>query len=213
MNANELADELDIHVSMGGSKFFKESATMLRQQQSEIEALKAEIVSIEKNTDYWADKANWIKNNEPVAWMRESDKAVCSNEEKLWFIEEEGSDWNYVIPLYTHQYERPHNTVLVPCDKLAEIQAEIEALKLGDRQCSPAMDLAKIEIADLKAEIKALKERFCAYEYDDDEPPKETRPFTPEEVDCLRKWAMEGDLKNAKTLLEKSGYKVKEPNQ
>ena len=41
-------------------------------------------------------------NNEPVAWMRESDKAVCSNEEKLWFIEEEGSDWNYVIPLYTH---------------------------------------------------------------------------------------------------------------
>ena len=34
-----------------------------------------------------------------------------------------------VIPLYTHQYERPHNTVLVPCDKLAEMQAEIEALK------------------------------------------------------------------------------------
>ena len=31
---------------------------------------------------------------------------------------------------YTHQYERPHNTVLVPCDKLAEMQAEIEALKL-----------------------------------------------------------------------------------
>jgi|GEM_PF-1842305 len=40
-------------------------------------------------------------NNEPVAWMRGIDKAVCSNEEKLWFIEEEGSDWNYVIPLYT----------------------------------------------------------------------------------------------------------------
>ena len=33
------------------------------------------------------------------------------------------------IPLYTHEYERPHNTVLVPCDKLAEMQAEIEALK------------------------------------------------------------------------------------
>jgi len=31
------------------------------------------------------------------------------------------------IPVYTH--ERPHNTVLVPCDKLAEMQAEIEALK------------------------------------------------------------------------------------
>jgi hypothetical protein len=44
---------------------------MLRQQQAEIEALKAEIVSIEKNTDYWADKANWIKNNEPVAKVTE----------------------------------------------------------------------------------------------------------------------------------------------
>lgn len=43
MNANELADELDIHVSMGGSKFFKEAATMLRQQQAEIEALKDEV--------------------------------------------------------------------------------------------------------------------------------------------------------------------------
>jgi hypothetical protein len=53
MNANELADELDIHVSMGGGKFFKEVATMLRQfglaesiikqQQLEIEALKDEV--------------------------------------------------------------------------------------------------------------------------------------------------------------------------
>ena len=32
-------------------------------------------------------------------------------------------------PLYTHQYERPHNTVLVPCDKLAEMQNEIKTLK------------------------------------------------------------------------------------
>jgi predicted HTH transcriptional regulator len=43
MNANELADELDIHVSMGGSNFFKEAATMLRQQQAEIKALKDEL--------------------------------------------------------------------------------------------------------------------------------------------------------------------------
>lgn len=38
-----------------------------RQQQAEIEALKAKIAAIEKNTDYWADKANWIKPNKPVA--------------------------------------------------------------------------------------------------------------------------------------------------
>lgn len=37
------------------------------------------------------------------------------------------------IPLYTHQYERPHNTVLVPCDKLAEMQAKIEALKAENK--------------------------------------------------------------------------------
>ena len=35
--------------------------------------------------------------------------------------------------LYTHQYERPHNTVLVPCDKLTEMQAEIEALKAENK--------------------------------------------------------------------------------
>ena len=40
MNANELADELDIHVSMVGGKFFTECATMLRQQQTEIDSLK-----------------------------------------------------------------------------------------------------------------------------------------------------------------------------
>ena len=50
------------------------------------------------------------------------------------------------IPLYTHQYERPHNTVLVPCDKLAEMQAEIEELKAKlqlhdamDNQCASLM--------------------------------------------------------------------------
>ena len=47
MNANELADELDIHVSMGQSKFFKECAEMLRQQQAEITNL-MELVDIQK---------------------------------------------------------------------------------------------------------------------------------------------------------------------
>ena len=71
MNANELADELE-QSALATHKSL-EVATMLRQQQAEIEALKAEIVSIEKNTDYWADKANWIKKNEPVAWVMEED--------------------------------------------------------------------------------------------------------------------------------------------
>ena len=58
-------------------------------------------------------------NNEPVAWM---DYLEHSD---VYDLNVSGRG----IPLYTHEYERPHNTVLVPCDKLAEMQAEIEALK------------------------------------------------------------------------------------
>ena len=72
-------------------------------------------------------------NNEPVAWMDKEtgqvSRVAC-----------------YDIPLYTHQYERPHNTVLVPCDRLAEMQAEIEELKAKlqlheamDNQCASLM--------------------------------------------------------------------------
>ena len=56
--------------------------------------------------------------NEPYGWVK--------NGEYVLYIEKPDSVFNY-IPLYTQQ--RPHNTVLVPCDKLAEMQAEIEALK------------------------------------------------------------------------------------
>ena len=40
--------------------------------------------------------------NEPVAWMRESDKEVCSIKGKQELLDEEGTDWNFKIPLYTH---------------------------------------------------------------------------------------------------------------
>ena len=82
-------------------------------------------------------------NNEPVAWgwydleikrfFPHWDEDLMENKEGC-------------IPLYTHQYERPHNTVLVPCDKLAEMQAEIEELKAKlqlhetmDNQCASLM--------------------------------------------------------------------------
>ena len=41
-------------------------------------------------------------NNKPVAWMRESDKEVCSIKGKQELLDEEGTDWNFKIPLYTH---------------------------------------------------------------------------------------------------------------
>ena len=64
MNANELADNLNdgdvSYITMD------KAATMLRQQQAEIEALKAEIVAIEKNTDYWADKSARTLTDEEI---------------------------------------------------------------------------------------------------------------------------------------------------
>ena len=71
-------------------------------------------------------------NNEPVAyvdpiWMDRPD-LVMAHQLEIGKLFARTQFKNYV-PLYTHQYERPHNTVLVPCDKLAEMQVEIEALK------------------------------------------------------------------------------------
>lgn len=40
--------------------------------------------------------------NKPLAWMRESDKDCVSDKVKNELLEEEGKDWNYVIPLYTN---------------------------------------------------------------------------------------------------------------
>ena len=73
-------------------------------------------------------------NNEPVAWMSVGldGRTVLANYK-----------FETAIPLYTHQYERPHNTVLVPCDKLAEMQAEIEALK-----AHPVKELTDQEILE-----------------------------------------------------------------
>jgi len=62
-------------------------------------------------------------NNEPVAWMYNYENFPDS------FVVCRARKSDQDIPLYTHQYERPHNTVLVPCDKLAEMQAEINALR------------------------------------------------------------------------------------
>ena len=84
-------------------------------------------------------------NNEPVAWM-------LADKEKEYIRSIMAVQHDFVpqgcveIPLYTHQYERPHNTVLVPCDKLAEMQAEIKDLKAKlqlheamDNQCASLM--------------------------------------------------------------------------
>ena len=57
MNANELADWIDERNISSSSQTLGKAATMLRQQQAEIEVLKDTIAAIEKNTDYWVNKA------------------------------------------------------------------------------------------------------------------------------------------------------------
>jgi hypothetical protein len=61
-----------------------------------------------------------IENNEPVAWIDKN----TGKPRMEGFIQTD-----HDIPLYTHQYQRPHNSVLVPCDKLAEMQAKLALLK------------------------------------------------------------------------------------
>jgi len=113
MTANELADLIGM---CGDGGYNQDAATMLRQQQAEIEALKQIIDANNLNQNI----GQFVKpTNEPYGWVK--------NGEYVLYIEKPDSVFNY-IPLYTQQ--RPHNTVLVPCDKLAEMQAEIEALKL-----------------------------------------------------------------------------------
>ena len=103
-------------------------------------------------------------NNEPVAWMDKKtgqvSRVAC-----------------YDIPLYTHQYERPHNTVLVPCDKLAEMQNRIAELEkyLGFKNSGydiisanviPAKTLTDEEIEQIGKEygIKSVYQ-FAYYEF------------------------------------------------
>ena len=87
MNANELTEIIE-HLEnakyIGASK----AATMLRQQQSEIEALKQIIDANNLNQNI----GQFVKpTNEPVAWM-----------DDLSFFTEQPDDMDGVTPLYTH---------------------------------------------------------------------------------------------------------------
>ena len=133
MNANELADDLEKYdwyyehevtgsdgytqeIKTCNTEYVWDAAAMLRQQQTEIEALKSEIVSIEKNTDYWADKANWIKNNKPLAWMQ-----TWENQDgelkKTVNIEQIGKN---DIPLYTNPAELTDEEIIILWNDLVD---------------------------------------------------------------------------------------------
>ena len=89
MNATELADELENTYPFVG--VMEIAATMLRQQQAEIEALKMDIHSLtygERLTKYF---------NKPVAYGKYIENA------KMWLVVELNADMpEGYIPLYTH---------------------------------------------------------------------------------------------------------------
>ena len=93
MNANELAKLLEVD-SWYKLVTREEIATMLRQQQAEIEALKAAKIRAYNNGVEDGRKPD--TNNEPVAWMHKTATSWVST-----FIhpETQPEEW---IPLYTH---------------------------------------------------------------------------------------------------------------
>ena len=90
MNANELAKLLEVD-SWYKLVTREEIATMLRQQQAEIEALKAAKIRAYNNGVEDGRKPD--TNNKPVAWM--SKKGILS------YV----NDMGFTIPLYTHPAE------------------------------------------------------------------------------------------------------------
>ena len=93
MDANELADYLDNNVEamiMSEQTHIDQAATMLRQQQNEIEALKKE-AALQRLSDFTQEA-----DNEPVAWMSQGGDVTRS---KDYFVEMGFTD---LIPLYTH---------------------------------------------------------------------------------------------------------------
>ena len=115
MNANELADELEKRHLLGG--YASEAATMLRQQQAEIEALKAAKIRAYDNGVEDGRKPD--TNNEPVAW------AVWEGRpHDLFFTKEDADELCRLkggdaksVPLYTHQvsqYKAITNTKIEP---------------------------------------------------------------------------------------------------
>ena len=150
MNANELADALftveNYYTEPQDEVLISQAATMLRQQQAEINNWKDQYQRLNENLEMWKDghfkqqaeievlkqiiDANNLSQN-IGQFVKAANKPVAWTDGKgNYFDKNSFFPVNDLIPLYTHQYERPHNTVLVPCDKLAEMQAEIEALKL-----------------------------------------------------------------------------------
>ena len=102
MNANELADKAEsVQTWEYGTTddWIEQAATMLRQQQAEIEALKAGKIRAYDNGVEDGRKPD--TNNKPVAWM-ETYKGEPNNLDWDKSNLNYGSEFHDVVTLYTH---------------------------------------------------------------------------------------------------------------
>jgi hypothetical protein len=84
---------------MNNLKYRDGSTTYVESLEKKIAELEKQIVVIEKNTDYWVDKANCIKNNEPVSWMDTEGGFYSAEDYQVCLMH---NLKEVLTPLYTH---------------------------------------------------------------------------------------------------------------
>ena len=91
MTANELADSAkEIHTTIEALEWVQKAATMIRQQQTEIEALKKDL-ALQKLSDI-----GQAIEQKPVAWMHTNSKQLFAT------TKPSKRDLHLFTPLYTH---------------------------------------------------------------------------------------------------------------
>ena len=78
MNANELADKLKLFWHTENDNLFNDAATMLRQQQAEIEALKAQVLTWENAEVPIEVMADIIVELENRGFLEKTEKAKAT---------------------------------------------------------------------------------------------------------------------------------------
>ena len=148
MNANKLADDLD---NANGFQYIaqlglaSQAATMLRQQQVEIEALKEKV---KQNADLNEKVYLCKKKLKPIVWMAEVEGGTMYT----------NYEYPESIPLYTHpvsQYKAITNTKIEPT-----VVSYTHPVELTDEEIfnleQQAYNLS-MQVQNQKAEIEALK--------------------------------------------------------
>jgi hypothetical protein len=117
--ADELADALNRLSNAMYSSILNQAATMLRQQQAEIEALKDQISTLRY------ERSSGVYDGEPVAWgWKRNGKiydVICPKEHAR-------AEGGYTVPLYDH----PAKTLTVDEDTIFELAHEYGCYE-GDR--------------------------------------------------------------------------------